>query len=829
MKCVFFATIRSRRRKEAHLETAESKWSLLASAATGLILLAAQVTTFAADAPKLTAAQTQFFENKIRPLLAAECYKCHSRQAERVKGGLFLDTREGWLKGGKHGAAIVPGDPDKSLLITSVRYTDADLQMPPKGDQLTAAQIADLVTWVKMGAPDPRSAPTGLTNWTDSSASHWAWQPVHKPAVPEAKDAAWCQSPVDNFILEKLDEKELTHNPLADKRTLIRRVTFDLTGLPPLPEEVQAFLDDNSSAAFEKVVDRLLASPRYGERWGRHWLDVARYSDTKGQVKRQREDPNSPFAWTYRDYVIRSFNEDKPYNYFIVEQIAADKLPATKKNITNLTALGFLTVGERFMGMQNDIINDRIDVVTKGFLGLTVTCARCHDHKFDPIPQKDYYALHGIFASSVEPKYEPPIQKTTELPDYPDYYKQRTALDATQTKLEENLRGLQRGKNRDREAIKQLQRDTRKNQSDIARLEMTHPGAPARAMAMNDSTRPKDSPVLIRGEAGNRGAIEPRHFLEILAGPNPPVFTNGSGRLQLAHAIMDPKNPLTARALVNRVWQHHFGAGFVPTPDDLGTMSEPPSHPELLDYLASRFVEDGWSIKKLHKIILLSATYQQSSENKPRYAEIDPANRLLWRANIDRLEFESIRDSILAIGGAMETNMFGRPVDFEIHPDSTRRSIYGHVDRSDIPSVMVNFDFAIPDLPTGKRHETIVPQQALFFMNSPLVIEQAKRLVALPTFKELKGDEAKVKFLYARVYQRLPTVDEIKLCQEFISETPRQSASASALSTPANDNRRVPPRIARRAAEANRGPAPLTAWEKYAHVLLQANELVYVN
>ena len=831
------------KKAEGGKRKAESRWSLLTSAATGLILLAAAAARgFAADAPKLTAAQAQFFENKIRPLLSQECYKCHSRQAERVKGGLFVDTREGLLKGGKNGPAIVPGNPDKSLLIKAISYNDPDLEMPPKGDKLTAQQIADLTAWVKMGAPDPRAAPTGSTNWTDSSVGHWAWQPVHKPAVPGVKETAWCQSPVDNFILDKLEEKELTHSQPADKRTLIRRVTFDLTGLPPSPEEVQTFLDDTSPGAFEKVVDRLLASPRYGERWGRHWLDVARYSDTKGQVKKQREDPNSPFAWTYRDYVIRSFNNDKPYNVFIAEQIAADQLPTSKKNITNLTALGFLTVGERFMGMQNDIINDRIDVVTKGFLGLTVTCARCHDHKFDPIPQKDYYALHGIFASSTEPKYEPPIQKTSELPDYADYYKERMALDATETKLETNMRELQRGKNRDREAIKQLQREFRRNQSDIARLEMTHPGAPARAMALNDSTRPKDSPVLIRGEAGNRGPIEPRHFLEILAGPKPPMFTNGSGRLQLAFAIVDPKNPLTARVLVNRVWQHHFGAGFVPTPDDLGTMSEPPSHPELLDYLAASFVEDGWSIKKLHKRILLSATYQQESVNKPRYAEIDPANRLLWRANIDRLEFESIRDSLLAIGGAMDTNMFGRPVDFETHPESTRRSIYGHVDRSDIPSVMVNFDFAIPDLPTGKRHETIVPQQALFFMNSPLVIEQAKRLVALPEFKEQTGDTAKAKFLYERIYQRLPTAAEVTLCQEFIDESPKRSSATAttagdAASRPnvaagrlAENRRPAQQRLGlRRPRDAASAPVQLTGWEKYAHALLEANELVYVN
>jgi cytochrome c553 len=794
-----------------------------------------------ADTPKLTAQQTQFFENKIRPLLSAECYQCHSHQAERVKGGLYLDSREGVLKGGKTGPAIVPGHPEKSLLIRAVSYKDPDLEMPPKGDMLTDQQIADLTAWVKMGAPDPRMASATPTNWNASAKSHWAWQPVRSPAVPAVKKAGWCQTPVDNFILAKLQEKGLTPSPAADKRTLIRRATFDLIGLPPTPEEVNDFLADKSPNAFEKVVDRLLASPHYGETWGRHWLDVARYSDTKGQVRRQREDPNSPFAWTYRDYVIRSFNDDKPFNAFILEQVAADKLPGTQKNLTNLTALGFLTVGDRFMGMQNDIINDRIDVVTKGFMGLTVSCARCHDHKFDPIPQKDYYALHGIFASSIEPEDEPIIQKTSGLTNYADYYKQRTKLDKEEEEIAAKFRELAR--KRDRDALRELQREQRRNQSAIASLEMTHPGAPARAMVLVDSPRPRDSSVLIRGEAGNRGPVEPRHFLELIAGPNPKPFSEGSGRLQLAQAIVDPVNPLTARVLVNRVWQHHFGAGFVPTPDDFGTMSEPPSHPELLDYLAARFMAEGWSMKKLHKTIVLSAVYQQSSANNPRYAEIDPGNRLLWRANIGRLEFESIRDSILAIGGSLNTNMYGRPVDFDLHPESTRRSVYGLVDRSDIPSVMVNFDFALPDMPTGKRHETIVPQQALFFMNSPLVIEQARKLVAQPEFVAMTDREAKIRFLYQRVFQRQPTTEETQLAAEFIVDSPVTKAPATSTASGSNQelaqNKRRPfvpqgqgppgQRGARRFGAATQPITALNGWEKYAHVLLQANELVYVH
>src|SRR5260221_9650517 len=377
-----------------------------------------------AVAADLTPAESQFFETRIRPLLSDNCYKCHSQQAEKLRGSLLLDTREGVLKGGETGPAIVPLEPEKSLLIKAVRYTDPDLQMPPKGNKLPDAQIADLVTWVKMGAPDPRVG-TGATKLAANlNKKHWAWLPVKKPAVPEVKDSTWCKTPIDQFIVAKLEEKDLKPNPPADKRTLIRRATFDLIGLPPTPAEVDDFLKDESPDAFAKVVDRLLASPHYGERWGRHWLDVARYSDTKGQVKRQREDANYPYAWTYRDYVIRSFNEDKPYNVFIAEQLTADKLPATSRHPSILAALGFLTLGERFMGMENDIINDRIDVVTKGFLGLTVTCARCHDHKFDPIPTRDYYSLHGIFASCFEPTFEPVILKKVSGPEYGDYYKQ---------------------------------------------------------------------------------------------------------------------------------------------------------------------------------------------------------------------------------------------------------------------------------------------------------------------------------------------------------------------------------------------------------------------
>ena len=367
-------------------------------------------------AADLTPSQTGFLREQNPAGARRQLLQVPQHPRRKGQGRPAAGHREALLKGGDDGPAIVPGNPEASLLIKAVRYTDPDLQMP-KDKKLPDDEIADLVAWVKMGAPDPRSATADQKKWTDNKTNHWACQPVKRVAIPEVSNPDWCQTPVDNFILAKLDENGLKPNPPADKRTLIRRATFDLIGLPPTPEEVQDFVDDDSPDAFAKVVDRLLASPHYGERWGRHWLDVARYSDTKGQPRRNTEDNANPFAWTYRDYVIRSFNEDKPYNIFILEQIAADRLfemPNWNHNPTNLAALGFLTVGDHFMGMQNDILNDRIDVVSKGFLGLTVTCARCHDHKFDPIPQKDYYSLRGIFDSSVEPKVEPVIGKISE-------------------------------------------------------------------------------------------------------------------------------------------------------------------------------------------------------------------------------------------------------------------------------------------------------------------------------------------------------------------------------------------------------------------------------
>ena len=905
--------------------------------AVGLALISGAATVArAADAAPLPAAELDFFEKKVRPVLVNSCYKCHSKQESKNRGGLEVDTREALLKGGDSGPAIVPRDTEKSLLIKAIRYTDTDLQMPPKGEKLSTAQIADLETWVKMGAPDPRSAHTvAAKSMRNLAKDHWAFKPVGQPPPPTVKDKNWVKTPIDAFILAKLEAKDLTPSPRADKRTLIRRATYDLIGLPPTPEEFDAFTRDNSPDAYAKLVDRLLKSPHYGERWGRYWLDIARYADTKGDVNRNREDPRYPHAWTYRDYVIQSFNEDKPYDRFITEQLAADKLPlGADKN--PLAALGFITVGKRFGNNLNDIIDDRIDTVTKGFLGLTVTCARCHDHKFDPIPTRDYYSLHGVFASTVEPEEKPLLRPPAPTPDYLDYQKQLAAIEKEIQTFREGIEGQIRAAGRtnaaayllatwevaqptntinrnifiardrkldngmfqrwegylrarqnrfdpvfqpwtefaklsDQEFVakarqisaqfatnkdkskqinplvarqfsgnpptnmrevaarygtllaeadkawqmslaiasrarrteapklsdpnwdqlrlvlygkdappnpdeRQIERffsqQTQRRETDlhakIITLQLTHPGAPGRAMVVEDSRSPRDSKIFIRGNASSQGDVAPRQFLEALSDGKPEPFRVGSGRLELAKAIASRDNPLTARVMVNRIWLHHFGEGIVRTTSDFGARSEPPTHPELLDALASYFMDNGWSIKKLHRLIMMSNTYQQISDENPRFAQVDPGNQLLWRQNVRRLDFEAIRDSLLAIGGKLDLRLGGAPTNLTAEPYPNRRTVYGFVDRGDLATVFRTFDFADPDLTTSKRYETTVPQQALFLMNNPLVIEQARNLVTRRDFTALVQVDDRISLLYKLIAQRAPTDKERMLANRYL-------------------------------------------------------------
>jgi len=955
------------------------------------ILAAASIST-AADIPP---DQLDFFEKKVKPVLVDKCYKCHSIEAGKSKGGLTLDTREGSQKGGDTGPSVTPGNVAKSLLITAITYKDADLQMPPKGEKLSDLEIANLTEWVKMGAPDPRELGKGvkLSGLTDSARHHWAYQPVTKPSMPAVKNRAWCVTPVDAFVLEKIESKGMVPSGVADKEILLRRATFDLIGLPPTLQEIADFTGDNSPYAFVKVVDRLLASPHYGERWARYWLDSARYSDTTGdRANNPGQDYRYPYAWTYRDYVIRAFNSDKPYDRFILEQLAADRLTDLKDQ-RDLTALGFITVGKRG-GNVNDIIDDRIDTVTKGFLAMTVSCSRCHDHKFDPIPTKDYYALHGVFSSIEEPK-EPPIitqaNKTAaadfqqkwavlEQENRENYYKiiseanssfrKQSAAYVKATyysgkgatpeeivkadkiredeKLNRDISGLMgrmlgrdsvmaplkrfrdgnlatidykkvnplvtaafQGKNpqsidevaaiyaqiftevnvkateyknalaaatepnskipemdpaivelvqlplamrpyheltmevlrKDAAALPQGMRNRGFLFAKMNALLLTHEGADQRAMVVQDLSKPKDSPVFIRGQSGTLGDIVPRRFLEILSGGKPTPFKQGSGRLELAQAIASKNNPLTARVIVNRVWLHHFGEGFVRTPDDLGTQSEKPTHPELLDYLSSYLMEQGWSLKKLHRLIMLSKVYQISSNTNPAFEAIDPDNRYLWRANVRRLDFESTRDSLLVMSGKLDPMVGGQPVNLTEEPYSYRRSVYGYVDRGNLPELMAHFDFSNPEAPNSKRSTTIVPQQALFLMNSPMSIDVARSILMQPAVTRSRVPRDIVYAIYRTILGRTPKPNEEAAAYAFIGvearEQERVVAAAKEMTEKAakkaEERAKRIGQLSNNALSAiqNEGEMierkPLTAWETFAHALLLSNEAAYIN
>ena len=1036
----------------------------------------------AADAPaepKMDPAGLEFFEKNIRPILTERCYECHSKEKGVSKGGLIMDSRAGMLAGGDLGPAVVPGDLKKSLLLVAVHQGDPDISMPPRkaGAKLSATQIAALEEWVKMGAPAPTGAGGAkLTGLSAKARAHWAFQPVREVTVPtKVSNPAWLTNEVDAFILAKLDEKGLRPSPAADGEALLRRLSYDLIGLPPTSVEVDAFSRDYDSALamdtmaarkgqparavagiVERTVDRLLASPHYGERWGRHWLDTARYSDTKG-LKRNGTIETFEASWTYRDYVIDAFNSDKPYDQFIIEQLAADRLPDLAKDDPRLAALGFITVGKRFQN-NDDTIDERIDATTKGFLGLTVACSRCHDHKFDPIPAADYYSLHGIFASVIEPQQNPVIRdpllvgknapSNAYRADYEKklgelvaktaggYYRHLASMQAAfhrefapralaamvggfrssagfdilkkydlgesrelgtsfsgamarpehpitgplvrlkkvaPEKFEaqapgileaaladkknpvnplvaEGLRGLkpksidevalayqamfkkhrdkiaahiqlrsQPGRKGDKDdaAVAQLaafpwplpnvedistvpllERLTESRDfceswqvpisatfvnnnkpakhfhfGEINALDITHPGGPGTAMVITDAEKPRDSYVYIRGDRNKRGPIAPRQFLEALAGPDRLPFYEGSGRRELALAIASRTNPLTARVLVNRLWMHHFGVGIVTTPDDFGNMAEAPSHPELLDWMATAFVEGGWSIKKMHKKILLSSAYRQSANpsTNPLVAQksavdpmkIDASNKLLWHANLRRLDFESIRDSMLLLSGKLDRALGGRAVNITDEPYSYRRTIYGFIDRDKLSEFQSQFDFADPNMANSTRGSTIVPQQALFFMNNPLAVEVARNVNARPEMAKATSDDERITQLYRIMYQRSPTVQERQVSREFVAriagyidEPPAPTSAKPDKATKARADKLARQKAAAAAAAATtKGPSapevklettvqggkivnlaekvdrkvPANPWVMLAQSMVCSNEFVYLN
>jgi hypothetical protein len=744
-----------------------------------------------AESPR--SADVDFFEKQVRPLLVEHCYQCHGNG--KTKGGLNLTSRESILKGGDSGPAVVPSDPTGSLLVQAIRY-EGETRMPPK-KKLPDHTIAVLSAWVQRGAPWP-AASTGSDALRSGGAAiraeeraFWAFQPISDPPLPSLKSASdWVRKPLDRFILAKLEAQGMRPVRPADKRTLLRRVTFDLIGLPPTPEEIAAFVDDDSPDAYERAVDRLLASPHYGERWGRHWLDVARYGEDQAHTFQARL---FPYGYRYRDWVVQAFNQDMSYDRFILEQIAGDLLKDGDP-MAHRAALGFFALGPHYYldgaarkFVEATELDDRIDTLTRGFLALTVSCARCHDHKFDPIAQSDYYSLAGVFQST---KYEEmPLGPPEVLERYNKSQKEIRACEAKIKEFVKSQTNGQGGKKLDDAARQKLASMRR----ELEQMKKNAPPAPAMLHTLSEG-QPADMHVYLRGNPDKEGEVAPRRFLRILAGDNPPPFTQGSGRLELAKAIASPNNPLTVRVLVNRVWQHHFGRGIVGTPSNFGKLGERPTHPELLDHLATRFIASGWSIKTLHREILLSATYRMSCEQNEHNVAVDPGNKWLWRMNRRRLDVEAWRDALLAVSGDLDDRIGGPPADIG-NTVNKRRTLYGKISRHNLDSLLRLFDFPDPNITSGSRPVTIVPLQQLFVLNSEFMIARARSLAAKLTANE-KDDAARIRKAFLRVFGRPATEREIEMGLSFVS-----TAEKTALSP----------------------------WEQYAQVLLSANEFTFVD
>ncbi|HTK76699.1 MAG TPA: PSD1 and planctomycete cytochrome C domain-containing protein, partial [Gemmataceae bacterium] len=704
---------------------------------------------------KPTPEALEYFEKSVRPVLAGHCQSCHG--ADKQKGGLRLDSRDAMLNGGDSGPVIVPGEPEKSKLITAVHQSGDAPKMPPKG-KLDETQIVALTNWIKQGAPWPAVKADVRPSIVDHAGmvvtakdrEFWSFRPVAEPPVPQLRNPkSEIRNEIDAFIQARLEKDGLTPSPPADKRTLIRRVTFDLTGLPPSPEEVEAYLRDDAADAYDRLVDRLLASPHYGERWARHWLDIARYGEDQAHTFQSRKYPQ---GFRYRDWLVKSFNDDLRYDRFVMEQIAADLLEGPDRN-ENLPALGYFSCGPVYYGDQKklDQYDDRIDTLSRGFLGLTVACARCHDHKFDPIPTADYYSLAGIFAS-------------TEYDEFPLVPPEEV------------------------EKAKKALTDKQKKDKVAPKYPLVH--------ALKDLPKPVTMRVHVRGNPDTLGPEAPHHFLTVLTPDAPPKFEEGSGRLELAKAIADPANPLTARVFVNRVWKHHFGQGLVRTASNFGALGERPTHPELLDHLATQFVRSGWSIKALHRLIVMSATYRQTSATlDERNREIDPENRLAWRMNRRRLEVEAWRDAMLAAAGTLDRTLGGPSTDLN-SPDNRRRTFYGSVSRHDLNPLLRLFDFPDPNITADKRPETTVPLQQLFVLNSEFMVRNAKALAGAVAEAE-RDDAERIKLAFLRLYGRPATEREVSLGLAFVS-------------SPSDDE-------------------TLTRWEQYAQALLAANEFLYVD
>ncbi len=881
-------------------------------------------------------ATIDFFEREVRPVLVLRCQQCHG--PKKQSGGLRVDSLSALLDGGDRGPAIVPGDASESVLVQAIRHSEDDLQMPPKG-RLSDREKASIERWIELGAPWPKGMET--TEAVEDHRSHWAFQKLVRPDVPGLQDDDWAENRVDAFIKSRLDAAGLSPSPPADRRTLIRRAHYALTGLPPSIESVQRFVADPDPSAYVHLVDRLLQSPAYGEHGARHWLDLARYSDTKGYVY-AREERHWIHSWTYRNWVAGALNENMPYDRFLLLQLAADQVDDRRRG--DLAAMGFLTLGRRFLGASRDIIDDRIDVVCRTMLGLTVSCARCHDHKYDPIPTSDYYSLYGVFDSCSERRvllegqqgsqefrtglnerqdaldqklqasreewsgrcrervadylhaqselhkyrvdgFDQIFQKSDLLPAFvwrwesylyeakrrndpifvpwhayrelseADFAKQSEAVtrrlhepsspaihsivaqrfstppksfqevtdryaalfaetktaweNAIQRTKELSVKPPSKLDDPQAEQLRQVLYgpdspctvpdepivhsegffdsstcgDLWKKQGEVDRWINRSDPSQRYALILVDRSTPTEPRVFRRGDPQRKGDSVPRQFLSLLRDDGEAPFQNGSGRIDLARSIIDPNNPLTARVIVNRIWSRHFGQGLVTTSSDFGVRAAPPSHPKLLDWLASQFIEEGWDLKKLHRRILLSKTFRQSSapeldHQRAIAQQVDPENRLLWRMNPRRLSFEEFRDALLAASGQLDRRTADRPIKLFDEPFFPRRTFYGFVDRQYLPGTLRVFDFANPDLHVPKRAETTVPQQALFLMNHPLVLKRAVELAKLA--KADAGPEQPVREMFQRTLQRQPTGEERERAMMLV----RQAEAIPAITPP---------------------------------------------
>jgi cytochrome c553 len=931
-----------------------------------LFLLAAWLLgASAALADEPTPEQIEFFEKRIRPVIVTHCSECHGEG--EAKGGLRLISGEAAKRGGDSGAAIVPGKPDESLLIEAIGHR-GDIKMPPK-QKLADAEIADLRRWVEIGAPWPaenaeaKSSAAPFTITAEQRA-FWSFQPVREVAVPVTKDSTWPAGTIDRFVLAKLEEAGLKPSKMADRRTLIRRVTFDLLGLPPTAEEVEAFVADKRPEAWRELVERLLNSPRYGERWARHWLDVARFGEDQAHTFQARLYPG---GYRYRDWVVRAFNDDLPYDKFVMEQIAGDQLDGPDgEKYDRQIALGYFALGPVYYADAGcafkaslDELDDRIDTLARGFLGLTIACARCHDHKFDPISQQDYYALAGIFKSSayreaplvaaeVVEKYDqaqkqikdeeqklkkhqeresarlseemvrqasrlltaawrlahPPAgsqlkreevarqeqvrelvlerwqksltpENRTKIPLLAPYFElsdqaaslsiapdgkevpgavveaaltfevavqsalaerdslerrhaeavaaapeaekskiAKPALDKAQADLLAALTGPQGLCFVPADKVEGLLDEARKAEltalkQNVEAAKKTAPAKYAFAHSLTDG-QAANMKIHLRGNPNRTGAEVPRRFLAILANAEPPAFSQGSGRLELARAIVSPDNPLTPRVIVNRLWQQHFGRGIVGTPSNFGTLGERPTHPELLDYLARRLITQGWSLKAIHREILMSATYRQSSADDPANSNLDPDNRWLWRMNRRRLDVEAWRDSLLSVAGGLDETI-GGPSGNLASSDFRRRTLYGAVSRHNLDGLLRLFDFPDPNITSERRTVTTVPLQQLFVLNSDFMVRQAKALASRATASGSSADDARVRQAYRLTFGREATEAEVQAGVEFLTAAETETAGENPAGT---------------AAPAK---SSLTRWEQYAQVLLGANEFIFVD